>query len=181
MSSPYQNDPTMHDPYASNPASSGSPSGYSGYETPAYSASNYDSYAQPQPQASAQDPYQGYESQGYESQGYATYGQQTPYAAPGLQPYQAAMLPDHPQATMVLVLGIIGIVMVWLCAPFAWYFGNKAKKEVDANPGMYKDGGMLTVGRILGIIGTVLLILYSIFFVLYIIFVVVLVASTSSF
>lgn len=167
MSTPYQNDP-----YASNPASSGSPSGYSGYESPAYSASSYDTYSAPQPAAS-QDPYSGYESQGY-----ASYGQQTPYAAPGVQPYQTALLPDHPQATMVLVLGIIGIVMVQLCAPFAWYFGNKAKREIDANPGMYKDGGMLTVGRVLGIIGTVLLILTTIFLILYFVFIFIIFAGS---
>ncbi len=175
MSTPYQNDPTMQDPYASNPASSGSPSGYSGYESPAYSASSYNSYPPVQQPPQPQEP-----NFGYESPGYATYGQQNPYATQGMQPY-AAVLPDHPQSTMVLVLGIISIVGFAITGPFAWFFGSKARKEIAANPGVYKEGGILNIGWILGIIGTVFLILGTVAMVAYFIFIFVVIAGSGSF
>jgi len=62
---------------------------------------------------------------------------------------------EHPQATVVLVLGILGLFTAIL-APIAWYMGNKATREVQA--GTYSMSDPLKIGRILGIIGTILLI-----------------------
>ncbi|WP_051208769.1 DUF4190 domain-containing protein [Propionicicella superfundia] len=115
----------------------------------------------------------------YESQGYATYGQQTPYAAPGIAPGYPMVLPDHPQATTVLILGILSITVLQLCGPFAWYFGSKARKEIQANPGVYKDGGSLTAGWVMGIIGSILMILWVAFIIIYIIFIVFVVAAST--
>lgn len=66
---------------------------------------------------------------------------------------------DHPQGMTILILGILGIVCCQICAPVAWFMGNKAKAEVDANPGRYKNESYVTIGRILGIVGTVLAII----------------------
>jgi len=64
--------------------------------------------------------------------------------------------PEHPQATTVLILGILGLVVAGVLGPVAWFMGNKAIKECEA--GTYTRTGPLTAGRILGIIGTILLI-----------------------
>ena len=59
-------------------------------------------------------------------------------------------------ATLVLVLGILGIV---LCAPLgivAWIMGNNALRELDQGFGDPSTRGMVVAGRILGIIATIL-------------------------
>lgn len=68
-----------------------------------------------------------------------------------------APVPKHPDATTVLVLGILGLVLCGVLAPFAWVMGNKALREIDANPGRVDGRSEVNAGRILGIIGTVLL------------------------
>lgn len=65
--------------------------------------------------------------------------------------------PDHPQAMTVLILGILGLSMVPFTAPFAWYMGTQALRELDAQPGRYGRRDWVNVGRILGIVGTVVL------------------------
>ncbi len=73
----------------------------------------------------------------------------------GYQPVYSA--PKHPQATTVLVLGILGLVLCQLLGPFAWHMGNKAKREIDANPAAFSGEGEVNAGRIMGIIGTAIL------------------------
>ena len=74
--------------------------------------------------------------------------------APGYgYPYQGYGYPmarEHPQGTVVLVLGICGWVLCGLCAPFAWVMGSNALKEIDANPTAYSNRGAVQAGRILG-------------------------------
>jgi len=69
-------------------------------------------------------------------------------------------------AIPALVLGILGLVLCPLCAPFAWALGRKAEQQVDASGGMLTGRGEATAGKILGIIATVLVILGILFFVL---------------
>lgn len=66
---------------------------------------------------------------------------------------------DHPQGTLILVLGILSIVVCGLLGPVAWIMGNKAIKEIDANPSAYSNRGNVQAGRIIGIIASCLLIL----------------------
>jgi hypothetical protein len=42
-------------------------------------------------------------------------------------------------------------------APFAWYLGVKAEREIDASAGTLSGRGEATAGKVLGIVGTVLL------------------------
>jgi|SRR5690625_1425551 len=66
---------------------------------------------------------------------------------------------NHPSATTILVLAILGIV---LCAPLgvvAWVMGNKALKEIDSSGLVYANRGTVQAGRIIGIIATVFLII----------------------
>lgn len=74
---------------------------------------------------------------------------------------------EHPDGTTVLVLGILGLVVCGVLAPFAWAKGNAAKREIDAHPEIqWSNAGSVNAGRICGIIGTILIILGVVFFVL---------------
>ena len=100
-----------------------------------------------------------------------------PYApgyGPGGVPQWA---PDHPQATTVLLLGILGMAVCQVIAPFAWVKGSRVKKEIDAAGGQYGGRSQVQIGYVLGIVGTVLLGLSLVGFLLYIIVVVVAVST----
>ena len=91
----------------------------------------------------------------YNAPGQPPYGQQ-PYGAP---PYGGGPVADHPQSTLVLILGILGLVACGVVAPFAWVMGNRVVREIDASQGRMGGRGAAQAGRICGIIGSVLLIL----------------------
>jgi hypothetical protein len=94
--------------------------------------------------------------------GQPAYGQppspQVPYGAPQYPGGYGPVLPDHPQATTVLILGILGVVVCPLTAPFAWVMGNRVLKEVDASGGTLGGRSTANVGRILGIVWSCLMI-----------------------
>lgn len=81
------------------------------------------------------------------------------------QPYPVRP-PDHPQATTVLVLGILGLALCQILGPFAWSMGNRVLREIDASGGRLGSREQANIGRILGIVSTVLLIAGVGFFVL---------------
>jgi Domain of unknown function (DUF4190) len=83
---------------------------------------------------------------------------------------QVQYAPDHPKATTSLVLGILGVVLCQVLAPFAWSMGRKTLNEIDASQGRVGGRGAAQAGYILGIVGTVLLALSVIFIVIYGIF-----------
>jgi len=74
-------------------------------------------------------------------------------------PPATAVSDNAPNAVLSLVLGIIGVVLCSLCAPFAWKLGKEAEAAVDASGGTLGGRGLATAGKILGIIGTVLLVI----------------------
>jgi hypothetical protein len=75
---------------------------------------------------------------------------------------------DHKGAQNAMVLGIVALVCLGLSlfccvtlpgvflAPFAWVVGARAKREIDASPGVYRNRGAAQAGVVMGIIGTVL-------------------------
>jgi hypothetical protein len=68
--------------------------------------------------------------------------------------------PDHPRATLILVLGIVSIVCCGLLAGIpAIIMGRSALAEIDAAPGRYGGRGKVNAGYICGIIGTALSVL----------------------
>jgi hypothetical protein len=102
-----------------------------------------------------------------------------PYGPPaGQEPWQAAWAPvygapvpgslDHKGATTALVLGIVSVASLVLalfccitipgvfCAPFAWAIGAKAKREIEAFPGRYRNLGSAVTGMWMGIVMTVI-------------------------
>lgn len=121
----------------------------------------YDPYGPQHPQ---QQPYGQPPSGQYGQQG--QYGQhgQTPYGQPayGQPPYGQPPMgyaPDHPKATTALVLGILGLVVCGVIAPFAWRIGRRTLDEIDGSHGQLGGRGTAQAGYVLGIIGTVVLLL----------------------
>ncbi len=53
------------------------------------------------------------------------------------------------------MLGILSLLVCGLTAPFGLYMAVKGRREVAASPGTYRDGGTLTAGFVLNIIGLV--------------------------
>lgn len=82
-------------------------------------------------------------------------GPYPPYGTPmpGAGPRPA----DHPQAVVVLVLGIVGLTVFQVCAPIAWYLGSKAKREIETSDGAVGGLNLVNLGRILGMVGTAIL------------------------
>jgi hypothetical protein len=73
--------------------------------------------------------------------------------------------PQDSQATTVLVLGILSLVLCQFLGPFAWVMGNKELDAIDAGERPPENRGTAQAGKILGIISTVLLIIGVVFFV----------------
>ncbi|MEV6277334.1 DUF4190 domain-containing protein [Nocardia sp. NPDC051832] len=119
-----------------------------------------DPYAQQQPYG--QQPY-GQQPYGQQPYGQQPYGQQPYGAAPYGSPYGQQ---EHPQSTLVLILGILGVTLCGLCAPFAWFMGKKAMDEIDASGGAMGGRGKAQAGFILGIIGSALIALSLVFVII---------------
>jgi hypothetical protein len=83
------------------------------------------------------------------------------------QPYGAPPQ-EHPQGTMILIFGILGI-FITIFAPIAWYLGNKAKAEVQASGVHYTNEQNISIGRMLGKIFTILAIVWIAFVIIWII------------
>lgn len=128
---------------------------------------------------------------GYWEQRAQQEGQTAPYAqhpyppapgqAPGYYPApgQVQYAPDHPKATTSMVLGILGLVVCGVLAPFAWSMGKRTMNEIDASNGMVGGRGAAQAGYIMGIIGTVLLIIGLVIVVLYVIAMLVFVGGSA--
>lgn len=85
---------------------------------------------------------------------------QSQYPPPNQSPYP--LVPDHPQATTALVLGILGLVLCGVIAPFAWSMGNRVLGEIDGARGALGGRSSAYAGRVMGIVGTVLLVVYAV-------------------
>ena len=93
---------------------------------------------------------------------------------------QFTQQPQVPNATAVLVLGIISIVGCFcyglvglVCGIIALILAGKGKAAYEANPGMYSIASYnnLKAGRVCAIIGTILSALCIVFFIIYIVFI----------
>jgi len=65
--------------------------------------------------------------------------------------------PEDSQATLALILGILGLVVCGIIAPFAWAIGSTEVRAIDEGRRNPSNRGMAQAGKILGIIGTVLI------------------------
>ena len=85
--------------------------------------------------------------------------------------------PEDSQATTILVLGILSLVICQILGPIAWVMGNNELAGIDAGRRPPQNRGTAQAGRILGIISTVLMIIGVAF--LFILLFIGLVASAS--
>lgn len=67
--------------------------------------------------------------------------------------------PSHPQSTVAMVLGIVGLVLCGFASPFAIWLGRKSMREIDASGGQLGGRGQAQAGFIMGIIGSVFLVI----------------------
>ena len=65
--------------------------------------------------------------------------------------------PEQSQATTILVIGILGLVLCQVLAPFAWVMGNNELAAIDSGLRSPENRSTANAGKILGIIGTVFL------------------------
>lgn len=125
-------------------------------------------------------PYGGQPYGGQSGQAYPPYG--APGApAPGYNAYGPyggfASGAEHPQGTLILVLGIVGLVLCQLAGPVAWIMGRNALREMDASGQQFTNRGQVKAGMICGIIATVVT---ALVIVLYIAMIAGLLASSST-
>jgi hypothetical protein len=80
-----------------------------------------------------------------------------PYQSP--PPHYVWVPREHPQGTVVLVLGVLSLAACGLAGPFAWVMGYRALQEIDANPTAYSNRSSVLIGYICGIVATGLMIL----------------------
>jgi hypothetical protein len=171
---PYPQDPASGAPPVFNPTSAQPPPGPGRTPPPnPYPWTPPDAY----PPAHGQGPPQQYGQQ-YGGQQYGQQYGQPPVPPPGQPAYQpvpgqppyygaySAPAPAHPQSTLAMVLGIIGLAggfvvcgLPLVVSPFAWAIGHNAVKEIRASQGRLSGEGQARAGMIMGIIGTVLLVL----------------------
>src|SRR5829696_87639 len=105
-----------------------------------------------------EQPYAGpvYGESPYEGSPYqASFGGSTPY---GMASYSAPPV-QHPQATLALILGILGLAVCPFVGIAALLIGNKARKQIDAAPGQFTGRGMATAGFVMGIVSVALIVL----------------------
>jgi len=60
-------------------------------------------------------------------------------------------------ATIALVLGLLGWLVCPICAPFAWSFGSRALQQIDIAGGALGGRGLAVAGKYLGLVMTVLM------------------------
>ena len=99
----------------------------------------------------------------YGQQSPMPYGQQSPMPY-GQQPYGAPPQ-EHPQGTLILIFGILGI-FITIFAPIAWYLGNKAKKDIQTSGIQYSNEQNISIGRMLGKIFTIIAIISIVFVII---------------
>ena len=63
------------------------------------------------------------------------------------------------RGTLILVLGILGLVVCVICGIFAWVMGNADLKEMDAGVMDASGRGMTQAGKICGMISCILALL----------------------
>ena len=92
--------------------------------------------------------------------------QEVPVVPPGPQSPTSMQLRPH-RGTVILVLGILGIVCCFICGIIAWVMGNGDLREIDAGRMDPSGRGLTQAGKICGIIGLILWIIYIVFNILF--------------
>lgn len=95
-------------------------------------------------------------------------------------------VPDHPDATKALVLGLVALIGGLACylplvlGPWAWVVGHRAVKQIDAQPGRYEGRGQAMAGYVTGVIASVLLGIGVLALVVFFVFMIVVAAGSGT-
>ena len=100
------------------------------------------------------------------------------YAQPPSIP-QSAILQPH-RATLILVLGILSVVICFICGIVAWIMGNADLKAMDAGTMDPSGRGMTQAGKIIGIVGTILGAIWVLGAIVWILFVFVIIGGAAA-
>jgi len=76
-------------------------------------------------------------------------------AQAGVQPAEQQPLRPH-RGTLILVLGILGLVCCFICGIVAWVMGNNDLRDIDAGRIDPSGRGLTQAGKICGMIGVIL-------------------------
>ena len=72
-------------------------------------------------------------------------------------PQQAAQMPLRPhRGGVVLALGILGLVVCFICGIIAWVMGNNDLREMDSGIMDASGRGLTQAGRICGMISVII-------------------------
>jgi predicted Zn finger-like uncharacterized protein len=82
--------------------------------------------------------------------------EEKPRTSPLARPRRSRVDVEPHRGTLILVLGILGLVVCIFLAPFAWIMGNHDLAEMRSGRMDREGEGQTNAGRICGIIGTVL-------------------------
>lgn len=82
-------------------------------------------------------------------------GRSAEYDEPRDAPERRARLEPH-RGTLVLVMGILGILVCFICGILAWVWGNEDVRKMKAGVMDPEGRGATDAGRVLGIISVVL-------------------------
>ncbi len=110
-------------------------------------------------------PYDGYQA-GTPGQPGSPYGAPSPYGA-----YGGQIVPEHPQATTVLVLGIVSLFFP-LLGPVPWVMGGRARREIQESGGRLGGLQSVTIGWVLGIVMTIMTALMALMMLAMLLFIV---------
>lgn len=81
---------------------------------------------------------------------------QLPPPIPNVPPQQPGPMLQPHRGSVILVLGILGIVLCFICGIFAWVMGNRDLRAIDAGLMDPAGRGMTNAGKICGMVGTIL-------------------------
>ena len=97
-------------------------------------------------------------------------GTQGPSEEVQVQPVAQQGLAPH-RGTVVLVLGILGIVVCFICGIIAWVMGNNDIRKMDAGVMDPSGRGLTQAGKICGMISCILVIIGFVIWLIMIFFI----------
>ncbi|WP_278260510.1 DUF4190 domain-containing protein [Nocardia sp. AG03] len=71
---------------------------------------------------------------------------------------------EHPQANLILVLGLLSPFCCGIFGPVAWVLGKRALNQIDSSYGALSGRSQVLIGYIAGVIGTILMILFALLY-----------------
>lgn len=84
------------------------------------------------------------------------------------------------RGTMILVLGILGVLLCQILGIIAWVMGKNDLRAMDAGQMDPEGRGLTQAGKILGIVATILLCVGLVISIIWVIFAVVLVGAAAA-